>query len=193
MEEHRTFGCPRPAYFYCARNEAERERSIPEQVLRCLVRQLSSVPGGRAVYKGLKTRYDTRFEDGDLSLEDARDIALEIANSRPLTYIVIDALDECDQNQRDQLVETLQFLLSDSSSLVKIFITSREDRDLVEAMSIHPHVEINVSNNSEDIAYFVSDSVDDLIRRKKLLRTQGVSNELKIRIKKTLCERAQGM
>ena len=184
---------PRLTYFFCARNEAEQERSVPEHILRCLVRQLSIIPGGCALHKALKSRFDTRFEDGDLSLEQAKDIALKIINNRPLTYIIIDALDECDANQRDQLLEALQSLLSKSSSLVKILTTCREDRDLVDLMSIYPHIEIDATKNAEDIRRFVKYSVDDLIRRKKLLRTQGVSNELKSRIIKTLCDGAQGM
>ena len=161
--------------------------------MRCLVRQLSNMVGGHAVHQSLRTRYDPRHEEGELSLDDAGDLALKVTNDRSLTYIIIDALDECEQQQRDKLIETLQALLSNSSSLVKIFITSREDRDIVEAMSAYPHVVINASRNSEDIAHFVNDSVDDLIRRKKLLRTQGVTNELQMEIKKVLQDKAQGM
>ena len=146
-----------------------------------------------AVYQGLRKRYDARHQEGELSLDDARDLALGVTNDRSLTYIIIDALDECEQQQRDQLIETLQALLFNSSSLVKIFVTSREDRDIVEAMDGYPHVVINASRNSKDIARFVNDSVDDLIRRKQLLRTQDVTNELRTEIKKVLQDKAQGM
>jgi hypothetical protein len=43
--------------------------------------------------------------------------------------IVVDALDECDSDTRWELVEALESI-TESASLVKVFVSSREEGDL---------------------------------------------------------------
>lgn len=48
-----------------------------------------------------------------------------------MTTIVIDALDECNSNERQYLLDSIEQILQDSFSLVKIFVSSRDDQDIV--------------------------------------------------------------
>ena len=116
-----------PIYFFCSRNTAEPERADPEHILRSLMRQTSDLPGGPPLHHTLKDRYDKRRVKGDVSAEEACSIIIDTIESRPITYIVIDALDECDRRKREILLDALKTILTKSKSLVKIFVTSRDN------------------------------------------------------------------
>lgn len=161
--------------------------------MRCLLRQVSSPPGGQLLHQSLHHRYEERSITGLISIDECSETVIRIVDDRPLTYIVVDALDECDRENRWELINAFEHILQDSSSLVKIFVTSRDDQDLVLAMNNYPEVRIEATDNQDDISHYVSHSVDQLIREKKMLPTQGVPDKLRAQIKQRLCEGAQGM
>ncbi|KAI4201139.1 MAG: hypothetical protein LQ350_003453 [Teloschistes chrysophthalmus] len=192
---------PIPCYFYCTRNTAEFERGRSEAILRSLVRQMAvpgtTITGSTApIPAPARQVYDARKKDGFAAgpLTSAECVALmiQLANQRTLTTIVIDALDECDLESRAELLESLDCLVEDSAGLVKILISSRNDRAITCYLEGFPNLTINANNNQKDIARFVEHEVDTLIKSKKLLWGR-VSSELRKLIIETLCERADGM
>lgn len=108
------------------------------------------------------------------------------------TVICIDALDECNKTTRDKLLHALEQILRSSTSLVKIFVTSRDDDDIVLHLDGSPNVYIKPDDNSGDIGCFVTAEVERCISEKKILRG-GVSTELKERIIGTIISGAYGM
>lgn len=80
-----------------------------------------------------------------------------------MTTIVIDALDECDPNTRDELLQVLQTVLSESTSLVKIFVSSRDDGDIKCQLEEYPNLTISSSNNFSDIRAFVTFETEKLV------------------------------
>ncbi|KAL9053328.1 MAG: hypothetical protein Q9162_004828 [Coniocarpon cinnabarinum] len=194
IDEHELHGSPIPAYFYCARSAAERDRSDPEQVLRCLVRQVATL-SGKQIHQTLKERYDKRSIAGPIHTADreCEDMISCIACDRALTYIIVDALDECSRDTRQDLVNALGGILRKSSSLVKIFVSSRDDVDLVLSMRDYPEIRIEAADNEQDIAFYISHKLGELTADKKLLPAEGVSTSLREQIERRLCEGAQGM
>ena len=187
---------PRPIYFYCTRNPAERERANPDAILRSLVRQLACSASDGTILEPVKELYRSREQDGfaagPLTLNESTALIIELSQDRPLTTIIVDALDECDLSSRGDLLEALSKILQDSRSLVKLLVSSRADADIVCHFSDCPNLQLEASQNQEDIDYYVKSEVEDLIKRKKLLRG-NVSENLKRTIQSVLSEQAKGM
>jgi hypothetical protein len=110
----------------------------------------------------------------------------------PQTTICIDALDEVDPKLRLELLEALQHVVERSSSLVKIFATTRMDIDILMQFERFPRIELESDGNVDDINRFVKEKVQSAIERKHLL-DGNVPNALKDEICQVLCERSKGM
>ena len=140
--------------------------------------------------------FDARKKDafaaGPLTSSECVNLMIQLANRKTLTTIVVDALDECDLSSRAELLESLNQVVEESVGLIKILISSRNDRAITCHLEGFPNITINASDNHTDIARFVEHEVDTMIRSKKLLWGK-VSSELRKLIKETLCERADGM
>ena len=184
-----------PCYFYCARNIAEPERAKPAEILRSLVRQLSCLPNG-VLLNPVQTMYEQSERDGfaagALSTTESTALIIELSNLHQLTTIVIDALDECDLAFRDELFDALTKILQRSNGLVKILVSSRNERDISCELSGCLNIEIEAKNNQADITQFVDHEVDYLIGKRRLLHG-NVPDDLCQMIKQVLREKASGM
>lgn len=187
---------PRPIYFYCTRSPAERERANPVTILGSLVRQLACSASDGTILEPVKELYKSREQDGfaagPLTLDESIALIIELSQGRPLTTIIVDALDGCDLSSRGDLLDALSKILQDSRSLVKMLVSSRADADIVCHFSDCPNLRIEASQKQEDIEYYVQSEVENLIKRKKLLRG-NVSENLQRTIQSVLSEQAKGM
>jgi hypothetical protein len=143
--------------------------------------------------------YNKRKEEADmdgypparLSVTESMELIVTLADLNPAT-IIIDALDECDPNRRQELLQALDEIIQKSANLIKVFVSSRDDIDIVLRLKHSPNVFIQASDNKEDIENFVHAEVEHSINNHKLLRGQ-VPSQLKIQIISALIEGAQGM
>ena len=88
---------PPPVYFYCSRSIAEPERSNPATILASIVRQLLSMHPMVPLSQSVVEKYERKgqgFSSSGLSLDECRDIILEMVGQSRMTTVVIDALDE---------------------------------------------------------------------------------------------------
>ncbi|KAM0714686.1 hypothetical protein Q7P37_009703 [Cladosporium fusiforme] len=194
VDRHEKHQTPYPMFFFCSRNTAEPERADPEHVLRSLLRQSSDLPKGPPLHPTLKERFKERRKQGDVSTEEATHIMIRQIEGRPVTYILIDALDECDPQRRDILLDCLKTVLADSPSLVKIFVSSRDSyQDIAYSMQGFPGLCIDATRNGADIGHYVQYSVANAIRRKRLLPTEQVDTGLRKKIEDSLRNGADGM
>lgn len=83
--------------------------------------------------------------------------------------IFTDALDECDLLRRHELLEALDNIITHSANLVKVFVSSRDDNDIVGRLDNSPNIYISASDNEEDIIRFVHWEVGRSILSKRLL------------------------
>jgi hypothetical protein len=128
------------ALFYCARDSAEPERAKPVKIMGALLRQLASsnpdLPIKEPVAKECKERKDKAEDDcsnlKELTVEDRTRLILELTCDNPAT-IAIDALDECEERQRHELLRALDRIVNESREIVKVFVSSREDVDIVSS------------------------------------------------------------
>jgi hypothetical protein len=182
------------AYFYC--NRAEESRRDPESILRTLVQQLAQTPSKDELQKPVLDIYNHRVKEGQLSsrltLQECRDLLVQLMAVYPQTTICIDALDEVDHKLRLGLLEALQHVVEKSSTVVKILATTRMNIDILMQVELFPRIELAPDDNIDDINRFVKEKVQSTIERKQLLHG-NVPNALKDEICQVLCERSKGM
>lgn len=175
------------AFFYCDRNEEVRRQ--PVSVLQSYIRQLSTTARNpEHIQIQLQNIYKMARDQGSvLSLSACKQQLLDSLNLYPKTTLVLDALDECDPASRSQFMETMELLLSKSKGLLKVFISSRPDRDIQRRFLNGPNVEIQASHNEGDIRKFVSEEV---IKHEDW---EEMSPSLQENIVKVLLDRSDGM
>lgn len=183
------------AYFYC--NYGEEQRRDPAAILRSLVKQLCVQGPGSMLPKAVLLIYDKRKKAGDLtnhlSIDESKDLLIELCAGFPHSTLIIDALDECDAKTRGPLFDLLQHVVSESkATCVKVFVTSRDDEDLRKMFTNSPHVYIQERDNSGDINTYITVEIDECIVKKKLL-DGNISSEFRDRIIHTLEAGARGM
>lgn len=188
---------PAPVFFYCSRNTAEPKRSSPDAIIASIARQLSVLGPQYDLLPPTVTAYKKRemeaFASGPLSIDESRALIIQLVEYYPLTTIVIDALDECDPERREELLETLELILQESSSLVKIFVSSRSDQDIVLYLQDYLNLELSSNKNKADISSFVIEETTRLIRKRKLLAASSNKEKLKTEIIQKVIENADGM
>ena len=197
MQAFNTGQSPPSAYFYCSQNTAEPTRSSPDIIIASVARQLSCLQPGFPLLNPAIAIYKKReaegFASGSLRIDESSALIIQLIESYPLTTIVIDALDECDPGKRSDLLETLETILQESSQLVKIFVSSHDDQDIVRHLQEYPNLNIASDRNMNDIALFVRAETQGLIRKRKLLRYSSNQKELMESIIDQITEGANGM
>lgn len=187
-------------YFYCVRNTSEPERADPDEIMRSILKQLSSSTSAVAVREPVAAKYKELKKDADetgcqepskLTMTECEELILELLSSNPAT-IIIDALDECDPVRRHELLEVLDNIIQESSNVVNVFVSSRDDNDIVCRLENSPNVIINATDNGKDIQRFIIFQVNQSIKNRRLLSGR-VSDELKEQIISVLTKGAQGM
>ena len=83
-----------------------------------------------------------------LSVTESMELIVTLADLNPAT-IIIDALDECDPNRRQELLQALDEIIQKSANLIKVFVSSRDDIDIVLRLKHSPNVFIQASDNKE--------------------------------------------
>ncbi|RPB11000.1 hypothetical protein P167DRAFT_231807 [Morchella conica CCBAS932] len=82
------------AHFYCKYDQD------PSQIMRAIVKQLSSVEAGSKLSQPVKNIYKKRkdggFTSGPLTMAESESLLIEMTANYESTFICIDALDECD-------------------------------------------------------------------------------------------------
>ena len=170
---------------------------MPDEILRCVLEQLSSSEVSEPIREPVVNKYEEKKRGAKgrnpekLMLDETVDTILALLETNPAT-IVIDALDECDPGSRGELLDALDTIICDSASLVKVFVSSRDDGDIVCRLANSPNVFIQASDNKVDIERFVGTQVAEAIKKKRLIKG-NVSEQLKGQIIETLIDGAQGM
>ncbi|KAM6514315.1 hypothetical protein FALCPG4_015465 [Fusarium falciforme] len=199
LEALRRNQAPAPAYFYCSRNPAEPGRSDPSRIAASIARQLSTPQTGgpllEAAIEVYKKREEKAFASGPLRLDESKELILKLLEryEDATMTIVIDALDECNSATRGDLLDTLEDLLKTSPCLLKIFVSSRTDQDIVYKLDNYPNLHLSSDCNSVDIDLFVRSETKRLIDKGSLLRLSTRKEEIRDKIVHKLTFKAQGM
>ncbi|KAL8925421.1 MAG: hypothetical protein Q9208_003513 [Pyrenodesmia sp. 3 TL-2023] len=143
----------------------DREHQSVEQIVASILHQVASALP--ELPTAVTTLYKTfRWQHKTAKLQDLVQALISAARDQPMTFLVIDALDECDTKLRRQFLSVLDSL-KDSTS---IFVTSRSHiQDIKQAFWSTPRIEIKAhrSDLRRCISYEIeaSDWRDDLDER----------------------------
>ncbi|KAI9686996.1 MAG: hypothetical protein M1822_002749 [Bathelium mastoideum] len=188
------------AFFYCSRNTAEPTRSDPRVVISSLARQLSISRAESlepSLLEPVVQLYEKKeakgFASGFLTITENCKLIARLTEFYSHTTLIIDALDECSRDKRSELLDALETILEASQNIVKIFISSRNDQDLVRSLKHYPNLEINSDKNGADIASFIAVETERLIQKGKLLRYSASVEEMKSLIISQVIKGAAGM
>lgn len=178
------------AYFYCERGSSNLREPI--SVLRSYVRQLSIVPCyPKCMQKELIELYqESRKQGVKLSTKICKDQIFTSANLYPRTILILDGLDECDANERGALIKILAELIQHAKNPVKLFISSRREHDIAKQLEFSRIIEISARDNKEDIKKFVDERIEKTEETGKWI---SIPQDLKNKIKNTLCAKSDGM
>lgn len=164
--------------------------------MSALVKQLACLEVGTNLQAPIVSLYDTRnkagFSSGALAFQESLDLIISLTGTYSQTSIVVDALDECDPNKRRKFLDSLQTIITSSSGIVKIFVSSRDDHDIVRRLDGLPNHWIEAKDNQDDIEQFVGSEITRCIDSGDLLNG-AVDNRLKGRIIESLTNGSQGM
>ncbi|KAL9138124.1 MAG: hypothetical protein Q9175_000641 [Cornicularia normoerica] len=109
---------PQPVCFYCSRNAAEPQWSDPAAILSSIARQLLCAEPGLPLLPLVIEKYEKKdqgFSSQGLRIEESCQLITKLIENYPMTTIFIDALDECNPEKRDLLLDAIESLLQDSS------------------------------------------------------------------------------
>lgn len=152
----------------------ERDQQRPIDILRSLVRQLARQMDHLPA--ALELLYDTHYPKQDNpSFEDVYSAFIEVSSRFRRTFLVFDALDECDQKyQRKGLLPLFHRLKEDGLSL---FITSRPYPEDIQ-LSFENAVKLEILAQVEDIGVYIRQKIEDNPRARRLVRKEGCEEKI---------------
>ncbi|ERT02395.1 hypothetical protein HMPREF1624_00693 [Sporothrix schenckii ATCC 58251] len=175
------------AFFYCNRNEDIRRN--PLSVFQSYARQLAAVAGQpKLVQKQLRSLWqESRTKAQKFGMESCKTQILASINLYDRTTLVLDALDECELASRIVVMDTIKLLLSRATKPLYVFVSSRPENHIRKFFHHMPNVEIQATDNSEDIKKFVHAEV---VRHPNW---HDMPTELRDDIERTILTQSQGM
>ncbi|PTB63437.1 hypothetical protein BBK36DRAFT_1171668 [Trichoderma citrinoviride] len=176
------------AFFYCNRSGSSMQD--PMVILRSFVRQLAGKAfdeTGR-IQSSLIQRCEMAKREGrELVYRDCKELILESFNSYSKTTIILDALDESDISEYN-LGAVLIELMGKSKRPVKLFISSRPDREyLEETFGNSRIITVDATSQQEDIERYLT---------AKLYSTsffQGRNRDIQAKIREVFATKSRGM
>ena len=157
-------------------------------VLKQLCRTMESLPSElQEVYM----RHDKHVSQP--SYDELRTVLLVVMRHFGHVFFVLDALDECTLDQRQELCEFLLNMANTTSAstttsassanrgVVKLFVTSRKESDIVRAFQRKsiPTIEIATTNIDSDIGVYVKAQMELRLENQSLrLRDLGLKNKI---------------
>jgi hypothetical protein len=126
-----------------------------------------------------------------------QDHIFSLIEDLPEVYLVFDALDECPEQEREQILGFITNILTleSTSCRVKVFATSRPEPDISDAFEKHnvPTIKIMADNVKSDIETYTRSQVEILRNGKNGKTLHVTSDSLKEKIVQTLTAKADGM
>ncbi|KAF8417576.1 hypothetical protein EV426DRAFT_699665 [Tirmania nivea] len=188
------------AFFYCKRDEADRRDR--EKIVLSLIKQLACPPintqiGGRTrICAEALEAYNKEQNDPSsrrqLNFDSSLQLLGQLVECFVQPAVVLDALDECSEEVRSDLLRGLLSIIRKAKCPFKVFISSRHNLDIEDRLRNLPHVCIEARDNAQDIENYIQQELGLAIQDKRLLRG-NVSQELRKYTEEVILRDANGM
>jgi hypothetical protein len=139
------------AFFYF--NFQNETTQKPADVLSVLIKQLCRRK--KRIPQSLRELYDQcTYNDKAPKLAELQAQFLTIIDTFEEIFLVIDAMDECNKDYREQFLPYIVKLFQESSGRLKIFVASRPEKDIEHAFKSEKFetIRIEAKKVDEDIA-----------------------------------------
>ncbi|GKZ81649.1 hypothetical protein AnigIFM56816_006170 [Aspergillus niger] len=178
------------------------ERSDAREILRSLLKQVSLIEGEKTIRLPSIEAYQERQAEAShtgerpapLTVEECTELMCEIGRATPLT-IVIDALDECNSQQRGIIIHALEEIRRQCRDVVKIFVCSRHEADIAAHFNEGEVLEVTASANEKDLNRFIGIQVESFVQRWSTIHEESIPllQQLEKEIREALVAGAHGM
>ncbi|KAF2830936.1 hypothetical protein CC86DRAFT_430515 [Ophiobolus disseminans] len=170
------------AYFYFT--FADPTKQSYRSLLLSMILELSRIG---PIHKSLVALHRER-KPHTASVEALQLILISMLKQASVSYLVVDALDECSEDQRDEVLEGLH-TITKSNPGTRLLVTSRKEADIEDYVSSWgvTALTIDEAGVNADIDLFVEQK---LASHKKLMR---LPDETKEEIKRVFHEKSDGM
>ena len=118
------------------------------------------------------------------------DLVWSLIQLRPLAYIVLDGLDECEKQPRQDVLNFLKRLSTLEKTSVRTFVSCRDEDQLLRSLHSYPRIQLTAVALLGDIKSFVEGSVRSRIESGQLtIRDPNLEHQ----IVRELVNKAHGM
>lgn len=131
------------------------------------------------------------FATSQLSYEQALAHLQVLGQTPSQTFLILDALDECEESMRTKLVKDMQILISACSHPLKIFVSSRPNPDIKAELSKELNRAIGATDNRGDICKYVERMITDPRRTPPFWQTK-LGSDVRQRVFEMLTQNAEG-
>ncbi|KDR66367.1 hypothetical protein GALMADRAFT_147954, partial [Galerina marginata CBS 339.88] len=175
------------AYFFFDGRDSQRDLQRHDKLVRSLIWQFSHQHGG--IPTELADLYKRIGDHHQPSASQLQEVLLNILDSFPHAYIVIDALDECTSTDIEKTLDWVNQLVSNTPQKVKnlhMVVTSRPEPDInkvFEALDSHS-IDIGKATANQDIAKYLEHRIE--------LKFRGYDKNTRREIESGLREGADG-
>ncbi|RSM09321.1 hypothetical protein CEP52_004148 [Fusarium oligoseptatum] len=189
---------PAVAFYYCSSSPSEPDRASPDAILRSILRQLAVDQEKKTVdpiiwseYQKVADAFTSRSKLGRLGTYGCIELLLKLATQRA-TYLALDAIDELQEADRFELIQAFQRIIDESTGLVKVLLTSRNDAQIDGLLQSASTIRVSPAENQGDVEAFVAAQLERIVRSRRLLNGSP-SKHLMKRLRETLTTGAQEM
>ena len=183
-------------FIYCNYKEPRTPEAYIKLAMKQLCRRIKPLP------QELQEMYRRHFKNASQpKSEELKSVFRTILLQFNSVFLVLDALDECTLDQREELCRFFSNIIESNTSttsgrtsrgIVKLFVTSRKEADIerVFQQNLFPTIEIEAVKVDSDIAIYTKAQIKSRLKDGRLiLRNMALKNK----ILSTLTTKAGGM
>lgn len=177
----------RVLYYYCDYTD-QRTLQI-NRILGTILKQLFTA--GR-IPDEIALQVAQVFGDDSRSLifKEMSSLVCSAINLNSAVTVILDGLDECEQEVKEQMIAFLECLTNPGSTVIKLFVSCREEDNILRSLTNFSRIHVTPAASEGDISSFISGSV----------RSRIAAGHLKVRNPKLeqeivsgLVDKAKGM
>ncbi len=132
------------------------------------------------------------YKDGQRTPEthELVELVCSLLQPRPLVYIILDGLDECERQPRQEIVSFLDRVSTLTKTSVRTFVSCRDEDQLLRLIKSYSRIQLTAVALEDDIKSFVEGSVRSKIESGQLTLR---NSDLEHQIVRELVNKSHGM
>ncbi|GKZ48065.1 hypothetical protein AbraIFM66951_011816 [Aspergillus brasiliensis] len=165
------------AYFYCGDSRFGKKWADPVELMRTLVRQFAVVDKTKLrIHEAVSLEYERReaeakldgFDIPKLQCDECANLILGILGANP-AVIIADGIDEIEEYRRHEFFDAINRIRDESASVVKVFLSSRDDSNIFAALPDAMTVHVQEVDTRPDMELYVRHCVSTAVSTRNLL------------------------